>query len=650
MNAATMMTLRPSPGPILGYYPEVRNTRVAWWHELSINCTLALEPLVSVRSQSTFKAKAKFIESLVSRYRDSDELPDYLSLNSVRRLLACHGLQGQAVQHAMVVIAWQINKKLKLCAHLQQFEAALAMIDGRLVEMATGEGKTIAVYLAAATAALAQVPTHVLSANSYLAQRDEEYFSAVNQALGISTGVIAGDIPHRERAPIYAKDLVYSTASEVVFDYLNDQIDSRLGAQKVMRGLCFALIDEADSILLDEAKTPFVIAGLRHEPRENENRKIAWSIAQTLNADVDYSVKGQGAFTELSAVGRQKIEQLCADRLGGLWVKSSRFREELIRLALNAKEQVRCGIDYVVTGREIAIIDKNTGRIAQGRRWSHGLHQMIEIKEGLEPSPEQVSSAQLTFQRFFPRYLKLAGASATLRESRSEIFRLYGLRQYFVNLRTPSKRRFEGVYLLKSQSEQFDKVCQDVREKIAQGRPVLIGSDSVQESELIFKHLLKAGVKAQILNAQNHAIEARLIELAGQSKQVTVATNMAGRGTDIRLSQNVVMAGGLHVISMQGNSSSRIDRQLAGRCARQGDPGSVVVFLSWESGLLKRYFSGSVGLSSAMGVVTKALHAESLLLRYVRWREQRLHSTVRRRLKLADQQLERQLGFGGRAE
>ncbi len=642
--------LFPAPGAVLGLYPQKKNRVLSPWNSIADWCERRAYSIHRL-NRNAYVSETQRVILRRSQVSMPGEPAFELELQRARLKIRKDGLKSAYRFELLALVCNAIEHSVGIAPYKQQIEAALAMLDGRLVEMATGEGKTVAVFLAAGCAAIAGAPVHLVSANAYLAQRDAQQFQGACQLLGVSSAVLEQSLDRSARAAIYKHDIVYATASELVFDYLNDQLDEKRGTEKVMRGLCVAIVDEADSVLLDEARTPFVIATLRQDPELAKNLQTVLGIARLLISNFHFVLESKVRTIRLTKKGQDQIEKY-AQLFLGVWKFSAEFREDLVKQALTALHVMQRDLDYIVADKEVAIVDQNTGRIAQGRRWSNGLHQLVELKEGLEPSADQGTSAQLTFQRFFPRYLHLTGTSATLAEAGSELHHLYQLFIHTIAPRVRSQRQAMGTWVFQSQNQQFRAVAADVNEKLQVGRAVLIGTDSVDQSNQLHQFLLSEIVNTkpdviQLLNAFEHQSESALIAQAGNAGMVTVATNMAGRGTDIKLADCVKSAGGLHVISIQANSSARIDRQLAGRAGRQGDPGSVSTYLSLDSGLFKRYAS--------RGLLGEFVRPTFRVLgptwnRLLRAYESRKHRQYRALLVEQDLQFERQMFFGGRAE
>lgn len=506
------------------------------------------------------------------------------ALTQARLALRRHGLQGESLQGGMAVVAAVIERTLGRRLHDTQLLAAAMLLDHRAVEMATGEGKTLAMATAAAVAALAGVPTHVVTANDYLAERDARELAPLWSALGLRTGHIAPDHPPPQRREAYRCDIVYATAKELAFDHLRDCL-ARPGSgheQPVLRGLCLALLDEADSILLDEAIVPLIIsAGRQESPTHQAQRRAlwwqAWQLSQALQQGAHFEPAAQGRAMRLTPAGEALLATRC-QTLTGLW-RRPRLRHELVQMALSARHALHRDQHYLLRDQGIELLDTLTGRIAVGRVWSQGLQALIEIKEGLPPSPPNDTLAQLTFQRFFQRYWRMGALSGTLVEAKGELYRTYGLHTHRLPTRLPPRRLTLPLRLFDDAEARWQAVTARAAALQAQGRPVLIGTDTVADSERLAWHLAQAGVSHTVLNARHDASEAAIVAQAGQAGRITVATRMAGRGTDIHLDDAALAAGGLHVIDCQRNESRRMDRQLWGRSARQGQPGSVETWL-----------------------------------------------------------------------
>lgn len=488
-----------------------------------------------------------------------------------------------------------------------QLMGGWVLYHGWVTELDTGEGKTLMATLAAATASIAGVKVHVITVNDYLAQRDAHWMEPIYNSMGLSVGLIEHSMEKSERQQAYRCDITYCSNKEVAFDYLRDQItlgsiNSRLqlnleelsgnfqrDQSLLLQGLEYAIIDEADSVLVDEACVPLILSHPKKEFRERHSYELAFGLIESLCETIDYVKLKNEKRVRLTKNGKKHIEDLLTE-LGsncGEW-KQKRWREEMVIQCLSANEFYLKDRDYLVRDQHIEIIDENTGRTMPDRTWSHGLHQAIEVKEKCSFSKDHFPLAKISYQRFYRKYLHLSGMTGTANEVRSELLSVYGLGVLRIPPHVPASRENFGVDILSNSEEQLKEIEKSVRDKIQNGRSVLIGTRTVFDSDRISHWLSNVGLKNQVLNARNDREEAFIISNAGQVGQITVATNMAGRGTDIRLSSTVRKNGGLHVIATDYHEERRIDRQLLGRCSRQGDPGSFQAIVSIENDLLQK--------------------------------------------------------------
>jgi preprotein translocase subunit SecA len=535
-----------------------------------------------------------------------------------------------------------------------------AMLRGMVAEMDTGEGKTLTATLTAATAALAGRTVHVVTVNDYLAERDAAQMGPVYEMLGLTVGCVKqGQQPPVRRAA-YACDVVYCSNKEVAFDYLRDRlvlggkphpIALRLGAlasgeadtKVLLRGLQFAIVDEADSVLVDEARTPLILSAGSGRAQAEQLHREALEIAGALG-EADYAIGEEGI--EISAAGQQALEQVGA-QLGGIW-KGPRRREQLVRQALTALHVFQRDKHYLVRDGKVQIIDEYTGRLMPDRSWERGLHQLIEIKEGVEVTAERETLARISYQRFFRRYLHLCGMTGTAAEIAGELRAVYRLRVARVPTNRPSRRERLPFRYFGSAQAKWQAVVEAIAARHARGQPVLVGTRSVGASDHLAKLLEERRIPFKLLNARQDRDEAEIVARAGEPGCVTVATNMAGRGTDIRLAPGVAELGGLHVIATELHDAARIDRQLYGRCARQGDPGSYEALVAFEDDLVKA-FASPVHRTLARGsAVSRSLGAA--VFRLAQRRAERSHSRARRDLLDLDDYLGNILAFSGRGE
>lgn len=481
------------------------------------------------------------------------------------------GERGEAAQaRALAEAAQAAASVLGLRPRRTQLMAAAALLDHCVVEMATGEGKTLATALAAAVAARFGTPVHVITANDYLAARDAERLQAFFAALGLRVAYVPPQADDEQARAAYAAPVVYATAKTLAFDHLRDGHGAR---RPVMRGLCLALVDEADSVLLDEADVPLILAQARPQAARRAWLWQALALARQLDGTHEVRLDDEARQARLSPQGEARVAEL-AQGLGGPW-RQARWRREVMATALTGLQALRRDRDYLVRDGRIDLLDAVTGRVAEGRAWSRGLHTVVELKEGVTLTPEQETLAQTSFARFFQRYWRLGGLSGTVWEARRELREVFGTPVLRVPRHRPSACITNGPRVFADEAALDAAVVARTLELQARGRPVLIGTDEVADSERLGAALRAAGLNPAVLNARQDAEEAAIVARAGCAGAVTVATRMAGRGTDIVLDDVARAAGGLHVIACQHNPSARLDRQLWGRAARHGDPGSV---------------------------------------------------------------------------
>ncbi|MBA3596532.1 MAG: hypothetical protein H0W40_04045 [Methylibium sp.] len=608
------------------------------------------------------------------RLRGLDAAMFKCETDTLRQRLRRHGLDAETAGAALALAGEAMARTLGKTPYDTQTHAAWLMLNGRLVEMATGEGKTLATALAAAVAALGGAPVHVLTANDYLVRRDRQDLEPFYATLSLSCDCITGGMAAGAHAQAWQRDIVYTTARELVFDYLRDHLvlrgerDARVlrahaiaaadegaagtaAATPALPGLCLCFIDEADSLLLDEAVVPLIISAPTQALDADAYRR-AYEISCTLQRERDYTLVPARRALVLTDAGRGRVSA-AVEGAGGVLAPARRACE-LIEAALAARLLYRRDREYAVAGGKLQLIDELTGRIAEGRQWQGALQPMVELKEGLAPSLPTATAAQITYQRFFPRYLRLGGMSGSLLESRHELRLLYGAPVVRVPLAKPSRRRWLGLSVCVDAAHKWSAVLHSVRKHAGAGRPVLVGTDSVADSAQLSALLQSHGVRHQLLNATQDAAEAERIALAGTAAMVTVATNIAGRGTDIRLDAAAAVNGGLHVIATMRNRSRRIDRQLIGRAARNGDPGSAEAVLALDDALLARVWPAAL-LRAVAACAHGPRHELPMWLarplftvaqRVTEWRDR----GQRRDLRHADQRAAELYGFSGGTE
>ncbi len=540
-------------------------------------------------------------DAVLALARETERLSDQALREAADTLgpsLRSRGLVPELVARSFALAYAATARHLGIRHHREQLMGGLALLDGRLVEMATGEGKTITAVLAAATMALARMPVHVITVNDYLAGRDAAELDAIYAALGLSVGVVLHEHDATARQRAYSAAVTYVANKELGFDYLRDYLTRtrferdkrrRSGAagdgQTVLNGLGYAIIDEADSALIDEARTPLIIARAGTEP--GLDYAAALRIAHGLTLGEHYQVDHGRRSVELAEAGRAMLADR-ADAMPGMW-RHRRAREEIVEQALAAQHLYQRDRHYILREDKVEIVDEYTGRVAEGRRWERGLHQLIEAKEGLLPTARDRTAARITYQSLFRRYVRLAGMSGTAAEHAAEFLAVYGLKVIRIPTHRPVKRTCLGRTLHQTAAARWNAVATAASREAALGRPVLIGTRSVAASEAVAAALAARGLLHTVLNARQDRDEAEIVARAGLEGRITVATNMAGRGTDIRLGPGIAARGGLHVILTEFHESPRIDRQLIGRCARQGEPGSWEAIVSFEDELFHAF-------------------------------------------------------------
>ncbi len=518
---------------------------------------------------------------------------------------------GDDMSEALALVREAALRTVGMRPFFVQLLGALALRRGCLAEMATGEGKSLTAALAATLAGWTGRPCHIVTVNDYLAARDAERFAPLYEFCGLRAGAVTGSMAPPERVAGHAAHVTYTTSKELAADFLRDRLqlgaaasatrwsirllrDPAHAAQRgvVMRGLHTAIVDEADSVLIDEAVTPLIIAGNETRSGTDEAFQLAWNLAAALAPGVDYRRDEHHREVELLPAGWQQLDALRGS-LPALWQSRGR-RQELITQALTAREFFEAGRQYVVEEGKVVIVDEFTGRLMPMRKWRHGLHQAIEAKEGIEISSLDETLARMSFQRFFRLFHHLSGMTGTAQEAAPEFWRIYALPVVRIPPNRLCQRRELPDRVFPGADEKWAAVAAEVALRHATGQPVLVGTRSIAASEQLAARLQERGLTPTVLNATRHREEAEIVEAAGLRGRITIATNMAGRGTDIVLGAGVTELGGLHVVATERHESGRIDRQLVGRAGRQGDPGSAQTFVSAEDELVRRYTSTAV--------------------------------------------------------
>lgn len=560
------------------------------------------------RSERTqeYLDKANEVDRLAGRYADCTEEELRTALLKYKEIFRRGGdAVAENLVEAMATVREAARRCTKLNPYVEQIAGALALNDGCLTEMATGEGKTLTAGLAAVLAGWIGRPCHVITVNDYLVERDAAGMQALYRMCGLKVAPVTAKLSPVERQKAYAADIVYVTSKELLADFLRDRLrlkdlhsperwmirqilnPSRSADNAlVLRGLHTAIVDEADSVLIDEAVTPLLISSQRTNDALKQAVEIAAGLAARLTVDVDYKVDARYGDIDFTPEGEQHIETE-SGILPPFW-RGKQRREELLKQALVARELFHLGKQYIIHDGKVSIVDEFTGRAMPNRSWREGLHQAIEAKEGLQMSDPAETLARMSFQRFFRLFPKLSGMTGTGWEAADEFWRIYYLPVVRIPTHRPCKRVQMPDRVFTTEAEKWEAVVDEIKRIKELGCPILVGTRSVKNSELLSHKLYEAGIEHRILNATRHAEEAAIISRAGEKGEITIATNMAGRGTDIRLGPGMADRGGLHVISTERHESERVDRQLFGRAGRQGDPGWAQAFVSFEDELLRK--------------------------------------------------------------
>ena len=657
------------PGHILGSYPQRVPAVPGRLDEWLSACTAPL-----LRGHRSSQSRAKQFLQAVNALGDelqgmtASQLASYS--DGLRAEMRVAGLRPDLSARAFAVVREHADRTLNLRHYDCQVLGGWAILEGMFAEMDTGEGKTLTATLPACTAAFAGIPVHVITVNDYLAERDRELMSPLYAVLGLKSAAVTQSMQNPDdRRAGYAADIAYCTNKQVTFDYLRDRV--AVGARRdplyrvldklnaaparndglLLRGLCFAIIDEADSVLIDEARTPLKLSVPTDTGLDEDIYRHTVCAARELDIDVDFTVAIATGEVTLFESGKQRIETSLVGK--NAYFDSRRRRNAIAVQALIACHCFSLDRDYLVRDGEIQIIDEHTGRAMPDRSWELGLHQMIEAKESLEISSPAKTIARITYQRFFRRYHRFGAMSGTAREVADELWSVYELAVFRVPPNKPCMREHLPPIVHDSESSKWQAIVERINHYREQGRPVLVGTRSLGASEVLSALLTEAGVEHQVLNARNDREEAAIIALAGQSGRVTVATNMAGRGTDRKLGDDVEEAGGLHVIVAECNEAGRIDRQLHGRCARQGEPGSCETVVSWADDSLQKCGPGParyVANSLASGKFRLRRGFEGRVLRWLQAATERRHARLRRALLKQDQRLDEIFAFSGSSE
>ena len=530
----------------------------------------ALKDTIAALSDDELKAKTREFQE---------------KLSGLDSLQAQNEKLDEILNEVFAVCREAAKRVLNQFPYLVQVMGALVIHDGDIAEMKTGEGKTLTATMAVYANALTGRGVHVITVNEYLAKRDAEWMGAIYRFLGLTVGCNVRELTPQQKREVYLCDITYTTNSELGFDYLRDNMARTLQTKVQLKGLNFCVIDECDSILVDEARTPLIISGgnKANAALYVPAQRFVRSLIKGVHFEVDLETKA----VYLTEKGSEKAEQVFS--IQNLFDMDNAVLVHCINNALKANYAMAKDVDYVVKDDEIIIVDANTGRFLKGRAYSDGLHQAIQAKEKVSIKAETVTLATITYQNFFRLYNKVAGMTGTAKTEEEEFLETYNMRVIEIPTNIQVNRIDDNDIIFGTKAAKYNALIKDVAERHAKGQPVLVGTIAVETSEIIYNLMLKTGLKPEILNAKNHEREAEIIKNAGQIGAITIATNMAGRGTDIKLGEGVKELGGLAVLGSERHESRRIDNQLRGRSGRQGDVGYSRFYISLEDDLMKRF-------------------------------------------------------------
>ena len=615
-------------------------------------------------SSRGYMRKAKKIIAMESEYDKMSDLRIKEKMLEVREKAVRNRMTENDLFTAFALIREASFRTLGMRHYQVQLAGALSMYHGNIAEMATGEGKTLTATLAATVAAWRGRGCHVMTSNNYLAKRDALEMEPVYKYCGLIVDYIDDEKENDERKAAYDADITYCTNKDVAADFLRDQLT--LGNKKslsssllakthgehdipcektLLRGLEFAIVDEADSVMIDDAVTPLLISGDGGLSPDSDVFEKASEIADALEEDVDYKVKFRIRDIEILESGDEIVKKITA-QWDGIW-KSDYRREELIIQALEARHFFHKDKQYIIDDGKIVIVDESTGRLMADRFWRNGMHQAVEAKEGVEITSGKDTFARISFQKFFRFYNTVSGMTGTGSEAAKEFWRIYELPIVVIPQHRKNLRKFFGDKVYLNSDSRWKAVQKSIAEVHKKERPMLVGTSSIKNSEKLSELLNEIELPHEVLNARRHKEEAEIVARAGKLEAVTVATNMAGRGTDIKLTKKVKAIGGLHVIATEKFISKRIDRQLYGRCSRQGDPGTVQCFLALDDELLKKN-APLVTLLAKVCYVFMPSFLLKFVFSYAQWRAMHTAQMQRESILKSDNWLESSLGFAGK--
>jgi preprotein translocase subunit SecA len=653
------------PGSAIGNYPQREDVREGWFDR-------AGHAMSGFIRQYIYSASLDHSDFIANVHRHADGLESLDDENvraqalALRQRLYSEGLADDLVAESFALIREITSRTLGMRHHNVQLYGGWAMLRGKIAEMETGEGKTLTATLPACTAALAGIPVHIVTVNDFLVVRDSKWMKSIYEFLGLRVGTVVEDSTPKQRRVAYACDITYCTNKQLVFDYLKDRMlleqESRplhlkleglyqgrpRTSRLLLRGLCFAIVDEADSVLIDEARTPLIISNTNKMEQEEVLYENAIRIAKKLRHKQDFTFLVQSNYIQLTDYGKARLLTKVRG-LGSVW-SGARRREELIKQGLAALHQYHRDKHYLVKDNQIQIIDESTGRVMPDRSWERGLHQMIEVKEGCTISGRQETLARISYQRFFRRYLHLAGMTGTAIEVTQELATVYNLTVEKIPTNKPVKRVAYPDLVYVTEKQKWRKIIDIIKEVHDQGRPLLVGAKSVHSSEYLSGLLNGENLQHQILNARQDHLESEIVSQAGRPCAITVATNMAGRGTDIELFTGVIDKGGLHVLATERHDARRIDRQLFGRGARQGDPGSYQTIVALDDEFINNVFGNYLKKIFANRTKPLPQWLGNLIVNYAQRSAEKYHRRIRQDLLKYDENLSDLLSFSGRGE
>lgn len=562
-------------------------------------------------SETELKAKT---QEFIKRLEDGESTEDILVEAFAAVKNACRRLCGTKY------ILGKDEKTWDMIPYDVQLIGGIMLHEGKIAEMRTGEGKTLVASLPLYLNALTKKGSHLVTVNDYLAKRDAEWMGVIYKYLGLTVGTIVHGMNPDEKREAYGADITYGTNNEFGFDYLRDNMASKL-EHRVQRDLHYAIVDEVDSILIDESRTPLIISAAAEESTDKYYQYSR--LVSQLVPDEHYNIDEKGKNVTLTEPGISKMEQLLG--VENIYTEAGFTEVHHIEQALKAKALFQRDRDYLIKDDEVIIVDEFTGRLMPGRRYSDGLHQAIEAKENVEVKRESKTLATVTFQNFFRLYKKLAGMTGTAKTEEEEFFKIYGLETIVIPTNMPVSRQDFPDLIYKNARGKWNNAVRAIKELNEKGQPVLVGTVSVETSEMLSKMLKVTGVKHEVLNAKHHEREAEIVSLAGQKGAVTIATNMAGRGTDIKLGEGVKELGGLAIIGTERHDSRRIDNQLRGRSGRQGDPGYSRFYISMDDDLMRLFGSDRIkSMMERLGIDDDTPIENSLITRSIESSQKRV--------------------------